>query len=127
MSLSAAVRHLRDYVAIPSVNPMGRDATGGPYLEYRVTDYLEGVFHGLGVAVERTTVAPMRDNIVARYDAGAATTILMEVHQDTVPVEGMTVEPFGGEIRDGRLYGRGACDVKGGMAAMVTGCWPMPR
>ena len=32
----------------------------------------------------------------------------------------MTVEPFGGEVRDGRVYGRGACDVKGSMAAMLA-------
>ncbi len=118
--MSPSHRLLQDLVRLPSVNPMGRDVRGGPYLEHRVTDYLEGAFHGLGVPVERTTVAPMRDNIVARHDAGSATTILLEVHQDTVPVEGMTVEPFGGEVRDGKLYGRGACDVKGGMAAMLT-------
>ncbi len=45
--------------------------------------------------------------------------MLWDVHQDTVPVEAMTVAPFGGELRDGRVYGRGACDVKGAMAAMV--------
>ena len=42
------------------------------------------------------------------------------MHQDTVPVEGMSIEPFGGDVRDGRVYGRGACDVKGGMATMLA-------
>ena len=42
------------------------------------------------------------------------------MHQDTVPTDGMTIDPFGARIEDGRLYGRGACDVKGGMAAMLT-------
>src|SRR5262249_5690760 len=37
-----------------------------------------------------------------------------------VPVDGMTIEPFAAEVRDGKLYGRGSCDVKGGMAAMLT-------
>ena len=70
---------------------------------------------------ERQPVAPLRDNVVARYEpAGAAPTLVFEVHQDTVPVDGMTVEPFGGRVEGGRLYGRGACDVKGGMAAMLT-------
>ena len=46
--------------------------------------------------------------------------LLWDVHQDTVPVDGMTVDPFGGELRDGRVYGRGACDVKGSMAAMLA-------
>ncbi len=46
--------------------------------------------------------------------------LLWDVHQDTVPADGMTVDPFGGEYRDGRIYGRGACDVKGAMAAIVS-------
>jgi acetylornithine deacetylase len=46
--------------------------------------------------------------------------LLWDVHQDTVPVDGMTVDPFGGDVCDGRVYGRGACDVKGSMAAMLA-------
>src|SRR5207245_776920 len=46
--------------------------------------------------------------------------LLWDAHQDTVPADGMTIEPFGGEARDGRVYGRGACDVKGSMAAMLA-------
>jgi acetylornithine deacetylase/succinyl-diaminopimelate desuccinylase-like protein len=46
--------------------------------------------------------------------------LLWDVHQDTVPVDGMTIAPFGGEVRAGRVYGRGACDVKGSMAAMLA-------
>ncbi len=53
-----------------------------------------------------------------RHDGGEF--LLWDVHQDTVPVEGMTVDPFGGETRDGHVYGRGACDVKGSMAAMLA-------
>jgi len=46
--------------------------------------------------------------------------ILFVAHLDTVPVEGMTVPPFEGRVKDGRLYGRGACDNKGSLAAMLT-------
>jgi acetylornithine deacetylase ArgE len=114
-------RLLQDLVRLPSVNPMGRAVTGDQFYEVRVTDYLERFFRDLGVPCDRQPVAPLRDNIVARCEsAGAQTTILLEVHQDTVPVDGMIIDPFGGEIRDGKLYGRGACDVKGGMAAMLT-------
>lgn len=117
----ASHRLLQDLVRLPSVNPMGRPVTGDTFFEVRVTDYLERIFRDLGVPVDRRPVAPKRDNIVARFQSpGARSTILWEVHQDTVPVDGMVIEPFGGEVRDGRLYGRGSCDVKGGMAAMVT-------
>ena len=47
-------------------------------------------------------------------------TIVVASHLDTVPVDGMTVDPFGGDVRNGRIYGRGACDVKGSMAAMLA-------
>jgi acetylornithine deacetylase len=112
---------LRDLVALPSINPMGRPLEGPEIFEHRVTAYLESYFRDLGVPYERQTVAPRRDNIVARCDLpGARRTILLEVHQDTVPVDAMTIDPFGAAIENGRLYGRGACDIKGGMAAMLA-------
>ncbi len=114
-------RLLRDLVALPSVNPMGRDLRGPDVFEHRVTAYLEDFFRGLGVRSERQAVAPLRDNILAWYEpAGAARTLVLEVHQDTVPTDGMTIDPFAARVEDGRLYGRGACDVKGGMAAMLA-------
>src|SRR5260370_21940702 len=51
--------------------------------------------------------------------AGASHTIVFEAHQDPVPTDNMTIDPFGGVVENGRLYGRGACDIKGGMAAML--------
>src|SRR3954470_23279619 len=119
--MSPTHRLLQDLVRLPSVNPMGRAVTGDVYFEHRVTAYLERFFIDLGAPYQRTPVAPLRDNIVARFESpGAATTLLFEVHQDTVPVDGMTIDPFAGEVRDGKLYGRGACDVKGGMTAMLA-------
>jgi acetylornithine deacetylase ArgE len=114
-------RLVRDLVALPSVNPMGRPVSGPEYLEHRVTAYLEDFFRGLGVPYERQSTAPLRDNIIARWQpAGAPRTLLLEAHQDTVPTDNMTIEPFGARIDNGRLYGRGACDIKGGMAAMLA-------
>jgi acetylornithine deacetylase len=120
MSPAAAI--LRDLVRLPSVNPMGRSWASDDILyEHRVTDYLERFFRSSGISCERQPVLPRRENIVARYQSpAAARTILFEVHQDTVPVEAMTIDPFGGEMRDGKLYGRGACDVKGSMAVMLS-------
>ena len=114
-------RLLRDLVALPSVNPMGRPLAGPELYEYRVTDYLESFFRTLGVPWERQAVAPQRANIVARSDfPGPRRTLMFEVHQDTVPTDQMVGDPFGAAIEQGRLHGRGACDVKGGMAAMLA-------
>jgi acetylornithine deacetylase len=100
---------------------MGLHVEGPIYFEGRVTDYLEAHLRGLEVRVERQPVAAGRENIVAVYEpATPVGTLVLEVHQDTVPVEGMTVPPFEGLMENGRLYGRGACDVKGGMAAMLS-------
>src|SRR5206468_7518210 len=119
--MTEATRLLRDLVSIPSVNPMGRPAQGPEFFEHRVTAYLEDFFKGLGVPYERQPVAPLRDNIVARCEVpGARRTLLLEAHQDTVPTDNMTIDPFGARVENGRLYGRGACDIKGGMAAMLA-------
>ena len=112
-------------VAIPSVNPMGRSVSGGVFGEKRLGDFLEDLFERLGLACKREEIHPGRDNIVARLDGekppeDGGQLILFEVHQDTVPVEGMKIEPFKPTVRQGRLYGRGACDVKGGMTSMLA-------
>ncbi len=119
------VQVLSDLVRIPSVNPMGRPATGDIYYEHRVTGHLEALFLALGLPVERHTVAPLRDNIITRVDGDipperGGKIVMLEAHQDTVPVEGMTIEPFTPKIEGNRLYGRGSCDIKGGMAAMIS-------
>src|SRR5260370_27158293 len=112
---------LRDLVAVTSVNPMGRPLQGPDLFEHRVTDYLEQYFVALGVRFERQTIQPLRDNIVAYFEPpGARRTFVFEAHQDTVPTDNMTIDPFAARIEDGRLYGRGACDIKGGMAAMLA-------
>jgi acetylornithine deacetylase len=114
-------RLLSDLVRRPSINPMGRDLRGPDIFEHQLTAYLEDFFHGLGVSYRRQAVAPLRDNIVAYFEPPAASrTLVLEAHQDTVPVDGMSVEPFAARIENGRLYGRGACDVKAGMAAMLA-------
>jgi acetylornithine deacetylase/succinyl-diaminopimelate desuccinylase-like protein len=124
MSLDV-VQVLADLVRIPSVNPMGRPVSGDIYYEHRVTGHLEALFRSLGLPAERHTVAPLRDNIVTRVEGDVppergGKIIMLEAHQDTVPVEGMTIEPFYPKLEGNRLYGRGSCDIKGGMAAMIA-------
>lgn len=112
---------LKDLVSIPSVNPMGRDVSGPEYYEQRVTEYLERHLSRLGVAYEVTEIRPGRANVLARLDGSASSrTVLLDAHQDTVPVDGMTIPPFEPIEQNGRVYGRGSCDVKGGLAAMLA-------
>lgn len=120
--MSSHAATLADLVRRPSVNPMGRDVSGPEYLEARVGEYLVQRFTAAGLPWARQPVAPGRDNVIARLEATTpeAPVLLWDAHQDTVPAEGMTIEPFAPLVRDGRLYGRGACDVKGGMAAMLV-------
>ena len=112
---------LKQLIAIPSVSPMGRDLDGPEYYETRLTEHLMGFFSELGVEHEAIEVAPGRSNVLAIHRGReGARTILMDAHQDTVPVDGMIIDPFDPVIKDGRIYGRGSCDVKGGMAAMLA-------
>lgn len=107
-------------VSVPSVSPMGQPP-GEDTGEGRLTDLLEQVFREAGIPTVRQTVAPGRENILAILERpGSARTLLLDAHQDTVSVSGMTIPPFEGAVHDGRLWGRGACDVKGGMAAMIA-------
>jgi acetylornithine deacetylase/succinyl-diaminopimelate desuccinylase family protein len=114
-------RLLSDLVAIPSVNPMGRGLSGPEFLESRLTAYLEEWLGSRGVRLERQPIAPDRDNLLAWFDPpDARRRVLFDVHQDTVPVGGMTIPPFVPTIERGRLHGRGSCDVKGSMTAMLV-------
>ncbi len=112
---------LCDLVRIPSVNPMGREVAGDEYLEHAMTEKLESLFQEMGLEYCMQEVEPCRTNILARLEGDpAAGVTVFEAHQDTVPVEGMTIDPWKPEVRDDRVYGRGACDIKGGMACMLT-------
>ncbi len=106
-------------VRIPSVNPdgdPGTDRTGEKACAEFVGDFLRS----LGAEVDLREVHPGRPNVVGRFpSAGGKPKLLLAPHTDTVSVAGMTIDPFGGEVRDGRLWGRGASDTKGPMASML--------
>ncbi len=119
------IQTLCELVAIPSVNLMGRPRPGDDPAEAKLTDYLEELFKRLGIPAVRQPVESGGDNLFAMVEPEPTgernrPLILFEAHQDTVPVTGMTIPPFVPEVRQGRLYGRGSCDVKGGMAAMLV-------
>lgn len=116
---------LRDLVRIPSVNPLsGEDASISG--EAACAGAVAGHLHELGAAdVTLPEVLPGRPNVLARFpaDSGRKPRLLFAPHLDTVSVSGMTVDPFGAELRDGRIYGRGSTDTKGTMAAMLRAFW----
>src|SRR6266581_6392264 len=73
-----------------------------------------------GLEVDMQEVEPGRPNVIARWLVGRGPRLLLTGHLDTVPVgDGWSRDPFGAEVAGGRLYGRGACDMKGGLAAML--------
>ncbi|HEY6874730.1 MAG TPA: M20 family metallopeptidase [Candidatus Dormibacteraeota bacterium] len=73
-----------------------------------------------GLDVELQQAAPNRPNVIARWRVGRVPHVLLTGHIDTVPAgEGWKRNPFGAEVDAGRLYGRGACDMKAGLAAML--------
>jgi acetylornithine deacetylase ArgE len=119
-----AIQLLRDLIAIPSVNPMR--VGSGVAVERELADYIESTLRRAGIDCERQPVAEGRDNVVAVVQASgianrvARDGLMLNSHMDTVPVANMTIEPFNPVVRDGRIYGRGACDAKGSIAAMMA-------
>ena len=113
------IRLAADLISIPSVNPMGStdpNITG----EERIAQFLTDFFRKLRLDVEHQKVEPHRPNVIARFTpAHFQQTIVLAPHLDTVSVANMTIDPFGAKIVGNRLYGRGACDTKGPMAAIL--------
>jgi acetylornithine deacetylase/succinyl-diaminopimelate desuccinylase family protein len=105
----AAAALLGDLVRARTENPPGH--------EVRVVEVLEAYLRAAGVHTWRGEVDADRPNLYATVGSGDPV-LLLNGHTDTVPVgDGWTRPPLDGVIEDGRLYGRGAVDMKGGLAA----------
>lgn len=114
--MSSTLELLRDLVAIDSVNP---SLVPGARGEADVARRIAAELKAIGLKVTVTEVAPGRPNVVGVLDGRAPGRALMLCgHIDTVGVAGME-RPFEPVEREGRLYGRGAQDMKGGVAAMI--------
>jgi acetylornithine deacetylase/succinyl-diaminopimelate desuccinylase-like protein len=130
LDLDACVDDLRALIRIPSVNPpdggsdvaAGRDPIGG---EAEAARYCAGVLEGDGIDAEVIELTPGRGSCVARLSAeggGTEPPLILLSHIDVVPVdaESWSRDPFGGELVDGTVWGRGAVDMKN-MVAMELG------
>lgn len=112
----AVVKLLRDLIAIDSVNPSLVPGGAG---EKEIAGMVAAEMRSIGMDVEITEVAPGRPNVVGVLEGRAEGKSLMFCgHTDTVSVEGMK-SPFDPIERDGKIYGRGSGDMKGGVAAML--------
>lgn len=116
ISRSRVAEILQQLVRIPSVNPAFPGGTG----EAELGCYVEEFLHRLHLPVERQLVAEGRFNVLGTLPGRSQHKLLLEAHMDTVQTIGMTIPPFDGMIEGGKLYGRGACDTKASLAAMLA-------
>ncbi len=111
---------LRALVATDSRNP---DLVPGAPGEGAIARLLSDILRSWGMRVELQDAAPGRPNVIARVGTpggGSGRSLMFNGHVDVVAVEGMAHAPFDAEVKDGRLYGRGASDMKAGVAAMCA-------
>ena len=104
---------LKKLIAFDTSNPPGK--------ELECAEYLAGILGeaGFETQIQLMPEDPGRANVIAAIGNPKGKKLIYNGHIDVVPAsEGWTSDPFTAEIRDGRLYGRGACDMKGGVAAM---------
>ena len=112
---SPVIETLAALVGIDSVNP----EFGGPG-EGGVADFVEARLRDAGIETRRTEVLPGRDNVVGIIPGrDRSRTVVLEAHMDVVSISGMTIPPFVPVIDGGRMYGRGSCDTKAGLAGML--------
>jgi acetylornithine deacetylase/succinyl-diaminopimelate desuccinylase-like protein len=114
MSRPTAIEIARQLIRFRTVNPPGD--------ELPAQDYLQALLEEVGFSVQRFEKIPGRPNLVTRLQGdGQRAPLLFYGHTDVVGVEGQdwTVPPFDGVERQGLLYGRGALDMKAGVAMLV--------
>jgi acetylornithine deacetylase len=118
--MSSAAKLLAELIALPSVNPAFAGAEGPLTGEQRVAEFLAATGAKAGLAVELQQVKPGRPNLLAVLSPTGKVQqrILLAPHLDTVNLA--NEEQLVPKRRTGRLYGRGACDTKGSVAAMFT-------
>jgi acetylornithine deacetylase/succinyl-diaminopimelate desuccinylase-like protein len=117
-NMPSVVELCQALVRIPSENPSGSSASHG---EKQIAQFVGEFLSQLGAKVEYQDIAANRPNVYGIFPqpTDASMTVLFAPHLDTVPVRGMTVDPFAATLRCGRIIGRGTSDTKGSVAAML--------
>jgi acetylornithine deacetylase/succinyl-diaminopimelate desuccinylase-like protein len=102
-----AAERLSEYIRVNTQNPPGNETRGAKFFA--------AIFDQAGIAYETAESAPGRGNIWARLEGGDEPALVLLNHMDVVPADlrYWSANPFGGTIRDGQIYGRGALDMKG--------------
>jgi acetylornithine deacetylase len=112
-----AVALARTLIQIDSRNPTLVSGASG---ERECARTLASVLSDWGFEVQLVDAVPGRPNVIAQIGPEDAPALMLNGHLDVVGVEGMVHPPFAAEVRDGRIYGRGSADMKGGIAAMCA-------
>ncbi|MFN0168809.1 MAG: M20 family metallopeptidase [Bryobacteraceae bacterium] len=113
--MSPVLETLAKLVSINSINPSYDN--GRP--EAEINAWTEEFFRGHGIATRRQEVLPGRPNVIAVLPGRTERRLVFEAHVDTASINGMTIPPFEPVVANGRMYGRGSCDTKAGLAGMM--------
>jgi acetylornithine deacetylase/succinyl-diaminopimelate desuccinylase-like protein len=126
-AMTHTVQLLRELIALPSVNPAFLPPGDRYAGEQRVADYLASVAARLGLSIEFQDVLPGRANLLVRLTPTGRIRhrVLLAPHLDTVGGDPAAI--FQPRVKAGRLHGRGACDTKGSVAAMLTALGELAR
>ena len=118
--MSDLISLLQDLVRVPSVNPSVA-APGEVAGEAALGDFVEHWLRDVGLqTLRQPTGTPGRENVLGVHPGAGGPALLLEAHLDTMSGAGMSREPFSGEVAEGRVWGRGACDCKASLAAMLV-------
>jgi acetylornithine deacetylase/succinyl-diaminopimelate desuccinylase family protein len=110
---------LQTLAKLVSINSVNSAYEGGPG-ESEIAAWIRGFFEERGMDVWQQDVFTRRPNIIVRLAGqNPSRRVVLEAHTDTVSVQGMTIPPFEPRLENGKLYGRGSCDTKAGLAAMM--------
>jgi acetylornithine deacetylase/succinyl-diaminopimelate desuccinylase family protein len=107
---------LSNLVRINSVNTAYENGPG----EAEISRFIKAFFDERGIETWTQEVFPDRHNVIARLPGRQTDRrVILEAHVDTASIQGMTIPPFEPTVKDGKMYGRGSCDTKAGLATMM--------